>query len=59
MVCKEEYAALKREFEVEREQHVRTQTQVAVLSEKLHLAEGEARMLSKQLEREKETFDNA
>lgn len=59
MLNTEEYAALRRELEVEREQHARTETQVALLSEKLHLAEGEARMLSKQLEREKETFDNA
>ena len=58
-VCKADYAALRKEFEVEREQHLKTQAQVAVLSEKLHLAEGEARMLSKQLEKEKETFDNA
>ena len=55
----EEHAALRREFEVEREQHAMTQSQVALLSEKLLLAEGEVRMLSKQLEREKETFDNA
>ena len=59
MVCKEDYAALRRELEVERERHAKTLTQVAVLSEKLQLAEGETRMLSKQLEREKETFDNA
>lgn len=59
MVSTEEYAALRREFEVEREQHARTQSQAALLNEKLLLAEGEARMFSKQLEREKETFDNA
>lgn len=59
VVCKADYAALRKEFEVEREQHLKTQAQVAVLCEKLHLAEGEARMLSKQLEKEKETFDNA
>ncbi|XP_035673782.1 spermatogenesis-associated protein 24-like isoform X3 [Branchiostoma floridae] len=58
-VDKEEFEALQRELQLEREEHIKTKAKLASESEKLQFALGEIDVLSKQLEREKAAFENA
>ena len=59
MISEEDHVRLKNELHAEKEQHARTQLQLSLTEEKLQLFESEAQILAKQLEREKNTFQNA
>ncbi|KAH0621909.1 hypothetical protein JD844_023653 [Phrynosoma platyrhinos] len=58
-VSKEEYEAIVKKLEKEEEEHSKTKTSLAVVSEQLEFALGEIDVLSKHLEREKQAFDSA
>ncbi|XP_062981315.1 spermatogenesis-associated protein 24 [Elgaria multicarinata webbii] len=58
-VSKKEYEAIVKKLENEEQEHAKTKSNLAVTSEQLEFALGEIDILSKQLEREKQAFDNA
>ncbi|XP_054837628.1 spermatogenesis-associated protein 24 [Eublepharis macularius] len=58
-VSRVEYEAILKKLEKEVEEHAKTKRNLAKESEQLDFALGEIDVLSKQLEREKQAFDNA
>lgn len=58
-VTEEEYYAIKKELEIEKEEHLATKAKLAVVSEKLEFALGEVGILNRQLQKEKEAFQEA
>ncbi|XP_066495526.1 spermatogenesis-associated protein 24 [Tiliqua scincoides] len=58
-VSKVEYEAIVKKLEKEEKEHAKTKINLAKESEQLEFALGEIDILSKQLEREKQAFDNA
>ncbi|XP_061478399.1 spermatogenesis-associated protein 24 [Rhineura floridana] len=58
-VSKVEYEAIVKKLKKEEEEHAKTKSNLAMESEQLEFALGEIDVLSKQLEREKQAFDNA
>uniref|UniRef100_A0A8C8SQF5 Spermatogenesis associated 24 n=1 Tax=Pelusios castaneus TaxID=367368 RepID=A0A8C8SQF5_9SAUR len=58
-IPKEDYEAVVRKLEKEKEEHSKTKILLAKESEKLQFALGEIEVLSKQLEREKQVFEKA
>ncbi|XP_066278866.1 spermatogenesis-associated protein 24-like isoform X1 [Branchiostoma lanceolatum] len=58
-VNKEQFEAVQRELQFERDEHMKTKAKLSSESEKLQFALGEIGVLSKQLEREKSAFENA
>ncbi|KAJ7341524.1 hypothetical protein JRQ81_005725 [Phrynocephalus forsythii] len=58
-ISKVEYEVIVKELEKEKEEHAKTKKNLDVVSEQLEFALGEIDVLSKQLLREKQAFDNA
>ncbi|KAL8172986.1 UNVERIFIED_CONTAM: hypothetical protein K2H54_036228 [Gekko kuhli] len=58
-VSRVEYEAIMKKLEKEEEEHAKTKSYLAKESEQLEFALGEIEILSTQLEREKQAFDNA
>jgi hypothetical protein len=50
---------VKRELVEEKSEHEKTQLQLSLTREKIQILESEAQILAKQLDREKQTFENA
>ncbi|XP_015266506.1 PREDICTED: spermatogenesis-associated protein 24 [Gekko japonicus] len=58
-ISRVEYEAIVKKLEKEEAEHAKTKNYLAKESEQLEFALGEIEILSKQLEREKQAFDNA
>uniref|UniRef100_A0A8D0HSF6 Spermatosis associated 24 n=1 Tax=Sphenodon punctatus TaxID=8508 RepID=A0A8D0HSF6_SPHPU len=59
VVSKEDYKAVVKKLEEKEEKHAKTKILLTKESERLQFALGEVEVLSKQLEREKQAFENA
>ncbi|XP_074640721.1 spermatogenesis-associated protein 24-like [Tubulanus polymorphus] len=58
-ICKEEYDRLLKQLEQERYEHAKTRTILIEVEDKLAFAQGEIEILKKQIEREKQQYDQA
>jgi hypothetical protein len=59
LIDEEDVMKVKRELVEEKSEHEKTQLQLSLTREKIQILESEAQILAKQLDREKQTFENA